>query len=228
MKKYENILFDLDMTLLDFNTCEYNALKKTFKEYGVVIDKKKHRVYSKINDGLWKRLERGEIVKKDLGPMRFKAFLDYLGMNEEPSVIDKKYKDNLSLEAVLMDNAEETCEELSRHYNLYVITNGTDYIQKSRLEFSGLKPYFKRMITSDEAGTPKPKAGFFDFFFNETKLDKSSCLIVGDSVTSDILGGVNYGIDTCLICEKIPFGEIQPDYTTQTIDGLLDILKPAR
>ncbi len=225
MKKYENILFDLDMTLLDFNTCEYNALKKTFFSYGVEIDGEKHKTYAQINDKLWKRLERGEIVKKDLGPMRFKMFLDYLGMNEEPSVIDKEYKDNLSLEAVLMEKVKETCEKLSKDYNLYVITNGTDYIQKSRMKLSGLNPFFKGMITSDEAGFPKPQKEFFDFFFNKTKADKSSCLIVGDSLTSDILGGVNYGIDTCLISDNKPSGEIQPDYYVKSIELLINLLQ---
>ena len=212
------------MTLLDFNSCEFNALKKTFKQYGIEIDKEKHSVYAAINDGLWKRLERGEILKKDLGPTRFTEFLKTLGANADAVTVDREYKDNLSLEAALMDGVKETCEALYRDFNLYIITNGTDYIQRSRLKLSGIEKYFVRMITSDEAGVPKPKAGFFDFFFNETKLDKSSCLIVGDSLTSDISGGVNYGIDTCLISEKTPGGETVPDYTVKKITDLINML----
>jgi YjjG family noncanonical pyrimidine nucleotidase len=225
MKKYENILFDLDMTLLDFQACEFNALKKTFNEYGIDIDERMHRLYSEINDGLWKRLEKGELVKKELGPLRFSRFLDEIKLKADACEVDKKYKDNLSFEAILMDGATETCKSLCRQYNLYVITNGTDYIQRNRLKLSGLEPFIKRMITSDEAGIPKPKAGFFDFFFNETKLDKSTCLIVGDSITSDILGGVNYGIDTCLVCQKKPEGEIKPDYSVKSIKMITLLLQ---
>lgn len=225
MKKYENILLDLDMTLLDFNSCEFCALKKTFEEYGVTIDGEKHQTYSAINDSLWKMLERGEIAKSELGTLRFVNFMKTIGLKADATEIDKKYKDNLSLEAKLIDGAKEVCEVLCKEYNLFVITNGTDYIQRSRLKLSGLEPYIKRMITSDEAGIPKPKAGFFDFFLNETKLDKSSCLIVGDSLTSDILGGVNYGIDTCLICKDNLISDIKPTYRAKKITGLLELLK---
>ncbi len=225
MKKYENILFDLDMTLLDFKSCEYNALKKTFEEYGVNIDGKTHELYSLINDGLWKRLERGEINKNDLGTMRFKEFLEKMKIERDADEVNEKYKENLSLQAILMDGAKEVCQSLYEDYNLYVITNGTDWIQRSRLQLSSLSEFVKRMITSDEAGTPKPKKEFFDFFFKKTKLDKSTCLIVGDSITSDILGGVNYGIDTCLICQKEPDGEIRPDYTLKNIRFLINLLQ---
>ena len=224
MKRYENLLFDLDMTLLDFNAGEFSALKKTFAEYGVDIDEEKHNAYSDINQSLWKRLEKGEIDKRGLSELRFPTFVKYLGLDLDGLKLDKEYKDNLSFEAIVIDGVRETCLELSKKYDLYVITNGTDYIQRRRLKLSGLEPFFKAMVTSDEARAPKPKKEFFDFFFNKTNTDKDSSLIVGDSLTSDILGGVNYGVDTCLVGKTVSDGKIRPTCTVNDIRQILNIL----
>lgn len=224
MKEYKSILFDLDMTLLDFDSGEFNALKKTFAKYGVEIDEALHGVYSQINKSLWKRLEKGEIDKAQLSLLRFPTFIKEIGLDLDGIKIDKEYKDNLSYEAIVIDGVRETCRALYEKYNLYIITNGTDYIQRRRIALSSLESLFRRIVTSDEAGSPKPKREFFDFFFEKTGEDRQYSLIVGDSLTSDIMGGINYGIDTCLVGQADQSSEIKPTYLISNIAELLNIL----
>ena len=225
MKNYKSILFDLDMTLLDFNQGQFNALKKTFSRYGVNITEKDDEIYTGINQALWLRLERGEIDKSQLTLLRFPTFIEKMGLSLDGIKIDKEYKDNLCNEAILMSGAKQVCETLSERYELFIISNGTDYIQRSRIEKSGLKEYFKDAVTSDEAGAPKPSTDFFDYFFRKEGVSPEKSLIVGDSLTSDILGGVNYSVDTCLVSEKEPQGDIKPTYRIDCLSQLTDLLK---
>jgi 2-haloacid dehalogenase len=224
MTEYKNILFDLDMTLLDFDRGEFNALRKTFFDYGIEIDEKKHAMYSEINKSLWKRYEKDEIDKEKLAYIRFSTFLEYIGLDKDPRVIDKQYKDNLSNEAILMDGVFDTCRKLYKNYSLYIITNGTDYIQRSRIAKSGIEGLFEAAVTSDEAGAPKPKKEFFDYFFAKTGIKPDESLIVGDSPTSDILGGVNYSLDTCFIGDRKALGDIEATYVINIITELLTLL----
>ena len=225
MKEYKNILFDLDMTLLDFNKGEFNALKRTFERYGIEIDGGFHSQYSAINQALWKKHEKGELDKKELSERRFSEFLEIVGLDRQPLTVDRQFKDNLSKEAILMDGVFETCRALNRKYDLYIITNGTDYIQRSRISKSGIEGLFKGIITSDEAGAPKPKRQFFDYLFRTFAIEPAESLIVGDSLSSDISGGVDYGIDTCLIGNDNSLPTVEPTYRIACITELLKMLK---
>jgi len=225
MKEYKAILFDLDMTLLDFSQGEYNALCRTLERYGVEVDRNMHRRYSSINQALWLRHERGEISREDISRLRFTRFLGEIGLHEDPMKIDREYKENISYEAILMDGAKETVEFLSDKYDLYVISNGTDFIQRRRMQISGLMPYFKEIVTSEQAGAPKPESEFFDYLFKRELLFPDEVLIVGDSLTSDILGGVNYGVDTCLVSkEPDELSDIEPTYTIEKLTDLIELL----
>jgi 2-haloacid dehalogenase len=224
MKEYKALLFDLDMTLLDFSQGEYNALRRTLERYGVEIDAEKHRRYSSINQALWLRHERGEISRNDISRLRFSRFLNEIGLREDPMKIDREFKENLSYEAILMDGAKETCEFLHGKYDLYVISNGTDFIQRRRMQISGLMPYFKAVVTSEQAGAPKPEDEFFDYIFRRELIVPDEALIIGDSLTSDILGGVNYGIDTCLVTKEAVQGDVEPTYTIEKLTDLIELL----
>ena len=226
MKDYKNILFDLDMTLLDFDKSEFKALKKTFEGYGIEIDEKYHAAYSSINQALWKRHEKGEFDKKELSRMRFTSFLEIVGLDREPMTVDRQFKECMSNEAILMKGVFETCRELyKRGYSLYIITNGTDYIQRSRISKSGIEGLFKGIVTSDEALAPKPKKEFFDYLFEKLDIEPENSLIVGDSLSSDISGGVNYGVDTCLVGNDNSLPSVVPTYRIDSITELLNMLK---
>jgi len=226
MKKYRNLLFDLDMTLLDFEQGEFNALKKALAPYNVEVTQENHKVYSAINKSYWLLLEKGELDKQELVKRRFPDFLKTIGRDDIDGIkLDRQYRDLLCEEAILMDGAIETLEELKNDYSFYLITNGTDYIQKSRIKKSGLDKYLSGVAISDEAHFPKPSKEFFDYFFAKFPVCADECLIIGDSLTSDILGGINYSIDTCLISDEKPESDIQPTYIIKSITSLIKLLK---
>lgn len=198
MKTYRTILFDADNTLFDFSRAEKEAIADTLTYSGICPTDELIRAYSEINDRMWKRLERGEIDKLTLREARFAEFCDTFGFVTDTSHMATAYTDFLSQKTYLIDGALSLCAALSSRYRLYIVTNGILTVQKRRFAASALKPYFSDIFISEELGFEKPHLGYFeavakrvpDFLGEDT-------LIVGDSLTSDIGGGIAAGIDTC-------------------------------
>ena len=108
------------------------------------------------------------------------------------------YIEQLGLRAELMDGAYEVLNALHGKCKFAIVTNGLQAVQRSRLEHSRIKDFISELIISEEVGAAKPQAAFFDAAFAQTgRPAKRDVLIIGDSLTSDIRGGVDYGIDTC-------------------------------
>jgi 2-haloacid dehalogenase len=198
MGKYETILFDVDDTLFDFRKSEVNALHNTFMEYKLpngMADY--HASYRKISNKLWSDLEKGEIALRDLGVERFKRLFLEHELETDAMLFSSSYLGHLGNEAHLMPGAEELCSGLAG-YRLAIITNGFGEVQHARIRNSPLGGRFEHIIVSEETGFQKPHHGIFDFAFEKMQLeDKRKVLMVGDSLQSDIQGGINYGIDTC-------------------------------
>ncbi|QUW22619.1 YjjG family noncanonical pyrimidine nucleotidase [Sporosarcina sp. Marseille-Q4063] len=225
--KYEIILFDVDDTLFDFGKSEKQALHKTFTEFGLPTGLFDYEVaYQEISKVLWGDLENGLITITDLGIERFKRlFLSHeLEINAE--AFSSAYLKHLGNKTHLVQGAVELCENLSG-YRMAIITNGFTDVQKSRIEGSPLCNLFEHIIISEEVGFQKPEKEIFDHAFSKLQIkDKEKVLIVGDSLTSDIRGGMNYGIDTCWFN---PHGKetklgIEPTYEIQELKDLLKIV----
>ena len=198
MKKYKWLLFDADNTLLDFTRAERAGITDTLLSMGLPATDEVVTTYSKINDGLWKELERGLVTKERLKILRFERLCRHYSFEGDPVAIAGEYVKNLSKYGFLCDGALELCRTLYGKYDMYVITNGIKVIQDSRFGKSGIKDYFIRSFISDEIGCEKPGRAFFDRVASSIDgFDPAYALVIGDSLTSDILGGVNYGIDTC-------------------------------
>ena len=196
--RYTTVLFDADETLLDFHRCEREAVAEAFAAMGVTVDSEMLDEYSKINDGLWKKLERGEIEKTVLLYRRFELFYEKYGIEADAKQTSTEYKRTLSLKAYLIDGAEELCQRLHGKTKMYIVTNGIKSNQDSRLALCGLMKYFDGVFISEVTGYEKPQKEFFDYAAERIpEFDKSRTVIVGDSLSSDIGGGINYGIDTC-------------------------------
>lgn len=148
MKKYKYILSDADNTLFDFDLAEHEALSETMKKFGVCLSETEHAAYHEINDGLWKKLERGEITREKLKIVRFSEFSDFLGRGIEasPEELAQEYVKNLALQSQLVPGALEFCRNTSAKYPLYLITNGITHVQRSRLAGSPIADYFTRRI----------------------------------------------------------------------------------
>lgn len=201
MRKYSTLLMDVDNTLLDFTEDERVAVIKTLKECGLPHDDITVKTYSKINDDLWHDFEKGIVTKEELKILRFKRLIERFSLKSEklPSEINELYAFNLGEGGILFEGALEVCLKLvSDGYKIYGVTNGLETTQKKRLRNSGLDKIFKEVFVSEKIGFQKPTKEYFNYVFSHIEeKDKKKILLVGDSLSSDIKGAVDSGID-CL------------------------------
>lgn len=197
--KYKVLLFDADETLFDFKKAEANAIKNTFLDFNLEYDENYHLdIYHNINSNIWKEFEEGLISQENLKTERFKRLGERLNLHINEIAFAKSYLHNLSLGSFLFDESEEIIKKLSKNYKLAIITNGLTVVQKNRISKSTIAKYFEEIIISEEIGLSKPNSEIFEYTLNKIgHADKDSVLMMGDSLTSDIKGGMNFGIDTC-------------------------------
>lgn len=226
-QNYTTVIFDIDDTLMDFALSEHAALHNTFMDFdipnGFINMHKSYRAISKV---LWNDLEQGNIALRELGVERFRRLFLEHQTDEDPVAFSNTYLSHLGKEAHLMAGALEVLEQLS-HCRLVIMTNGFGEVQKSRLLYSELASHFEHIVISEEAGYQKPDSGIFDYAFSKIGVEaKVKTIIVGDSLTSDIQGGINYGIDTVWFNPKGKKNEsdIRPTYEIKDLLEVIDIV----
>lgn len=222
---YKYLIFDLDDTLLDFKKSEDTAIREVFAEFGVSPTDENVSLYSGINKSFWERFERGEIKREDIFEGRFIEFSKALGISLPADRVSAEYFNRLSLCGFVLAGAKELLEALFKNYTLVAATNGHLPIQKSRIALSGLSKYFNGGIyISGALNTQKPEKKFFDIILNDLKNpNKDEVLVLGDSLSSDILGAKNAGLDSCYVDLKNKGGG--KGLYTYTVTALCDIPK---
>lgn len=224
MRKYTTLLFDADNTLLDFTAAEEQAIKMTCEELSVPFSEDVGKLYSRINDSLWKGFEKGEIERSQIKIERFRQLKERLGLSVSAESMSETYIKQLSLQSPLIEGAEEMLESLHKKYDMYIVTNGNAPVQKSRLKKSGILRFFSGVFISEEVGVPKPKKEFFDKVLSTIpESDKAKVCIIGDSMSSDILGGINSGIDTCWFNKYETTELFAPTYKAKSFEEILKI-----
>lgn len=212
--KYDFLLFDADGTLLDFLKSEAEALREALSDFGLPNGNEVINAYSAINDSLWKLLEKGEIDKPTLLVRRFELLLEHIGETRDATPLARRYEDNLSTKGYLLDGAENMCRALYGKAKMYIVTNGLEKVQRGRYAVCGIDKYFEAAFISDVIGYQKPSVHYFEAVAAAIDgFDKSRALIVGDSLSSDMQGGINFGIDTCWYNPK---GNICPENMSVT------------
>ncbi len=195
---YKWLLFDADHTLFDFDAAAANALKNTFAAFGYPFQPEYAIVYQAINHQIWQAFERGEITAAQLRTRRFELLLEEIGLAESAAAFSSRYLQFLSEGTQLIEGAEALLAWLNGRFQLALITNGLKDVQRPRLARSTIGHYFNPVIISDEVGVAKPNGRIFDISFAQMgQPAKSDVLIIGDSLSSDITGGIGYGINTC-------------------------------
>lgn len=196
--KYKFLLFDLDHTLLDFDAAEDVALDFLLAEEGVEDIQTYKDYYVPMNKSLWKDLEQKKITKDALINIRFAKLFAHFGIEKDGAYLAERYQFFLSKQGQTYLGVEDLLKNLIKQgYELYAATNGITYIQTGRLEQSGIKPYFKEIFISEQLHTQKPDAEFYEKIGARIpNFDKNHALMIGDSLTADIQGGNNAGIDT--------------------------------
>lgn len=197
-KHYPWLWFDADGTLFDYNRAEATALRNTFDSLTLPFEDDYLGVYRGINSKLWRALEQQEITPAVLRFRRFELLLESLQLSGSPDQMSTAYVEQLGICAELIDGAFEVLQTLQGTCQFVIVTNGLQAVQRSRLAHSTIRHFITELIISEEVGAAKPQAAFFDAAFARTgHPPKSDVLIIGDSLTSDMQGGVDYGIDTC-------------------------------
>lgn len=226
--KYEIILFDADETLYDFKKSEKESLKNTMLKFKIEYDESYHlKIYQEINIDLWKEFELGLITQEKLKVERFKRLSDRLDVSFDENIFAKSYVEHLADASFLYDDSIDLIESLSKFYKLAIVTNGLTFVQDRRIRKSIISKYFDTIVISEEVLMSKPSPKIFEHTLkNINHTDKSKVLIVGDSLTSDIQGGINFGIDTCWynpnkIKNKT---SIKPDYEISNFNELKSLL----
>lgn len=223
---YTSLLLDLDDTLLDFKTAEAHAIRNVLSANGLPCDDEAVKTYSAVNKSYWERFERGEIPKSAIFTGRFETLLKIFGRTGDPEALSAEYAAGLSEGYFTVDGAFEILDYLrEKGYMLYAATNGLSSTQYRRIAGSGLEPYFDMVFVSEDAGYQKPEKGYYDYVISKIpEKDRSKMLIVGDSQSSDILGGINAGIDTCWYNPSGAKPKYRPKYEISDLLQLKEIL----
>lgn len=222
-----NVLFDLDDTLFDFHKAEKIALTKTLVHFGIDPTEETLALYSTINAAHWKRLELGEISREEVKVGRYRELFETIGVECDPVKATAYYESMLAIGHYFMPGAPELIEELYRKYRLYIVSNGTAKVQEGRIGSSGITKYMDGIFISQILGANKPDKQFFDICFAEIPdFLLSETVIIGDSLSSDIKGGINAGITTVWFNPKgiENDSDIKPDYTIKELSEVPGLL----
>jgi HAD hydrolase, TIGR02254 family len=222
-----NVLFDLDDTLFDFHKAEKIALTKTLVHFGIDPTEETLALYSTINAAHWKRLELGEISREEVKVGRYRELFKTIGVECDSVKATAYYESMLAIGHYFMPGAPELLEELYRKYRLYIVSNGTAKVQEGRIGSSGIAKYMDGIFISQILGANKPDKQFFDICFAEIPdFSLSETVIIGDSLSSDIKGGINAGITTVWFNPKRIENDnnIKPDYTIKELSEVPGLL----
>ena len=223
----EFLFLDLDDTILDFRKAEYIAIGKTIGDFGVEPTDEVRKLYHEINKWHWEQLELGTLTREEVLVNRFGVLFEKLGKTVDAVACARAYEKNLSQGHWFLPGAEEAVDALSKKYRLFLASNGTASVQKGRMTSANLYRFFETVFVSQEIGHNKPSKAYFDACFSSISgFDKEKAMIVGDSLSSDIKGGINAGIKTVWVNpDHKDCGDIKPDYEIEYLHQLEALLE---
>ncbi|OUR95624.1 noncanonical pyrimidine nucleotidase, YjjG family [Halobacteriovorax marinus] len=225
MKKYKSLFIDLDNTLLRFSETEVFAFDKLMELHSL-NHPDSFKIYKRCNKALWDKVELGETTPQELKIQRFVDFSKEINLKVEAQLLSDQYEDFLGEGIFPLEGAFELIKDLAKEYELICTTNGLSIVQHKRLKKSKLVESFTHVIVSEEEGFSKPDKRFFSVALSKSMTsDPSEVLVIGDSLSADIVGGINAGHDTCWLNEaKASSGEVGPTFTVSTLAEIGKIL----
>ena len=223
--KYSWLLFDADETLFDFRKSEARALKQTLEQANLPFRPEFTSQFAIFNEQVWREMERGEITRAELLVKRFHLFFEATHLNGEAHTVSPLFLQHLALSADLFEGAEEVIRTLKTQHQLAIVTNGMRQVQRSRLENSAIHDCFEKIFISDEIGADKPTRAYFDKVYKEIgQPAKETVLIIGDNLTTDIKGGLDYGFHACWYNPKGHSTDLPITYTIHHLKTLVALL----
>ncbi|SUK17559.1 HAD-superfamily hydrolase [Staphylococcus agnetis] len=225
---YKVVLLDFDDTLVDFHDAEVKAFHHLMNQYRVPESKRDYESFKKINQAHWEAFQRDELTKAEVLSHRFIETFRQYGMTIDGHEADVTFRDGLATAKIKWhEGVEQALDYLKSKYTLAIATNGVTHTQKRRIAQTDLMSYVDHLFISDEMGAQKPSRQFFEIVFNTMPhLNANDFIIIGDSLTSDIQGGINGGIDTIWFNHKNVENNtpITPTYTINTMHEIEHIL----
>lgn len=227
MSRYSYLLLDADQTLFDFKRAARIAFTAASQFGGFPDTEPLYAAFSRINQELWDEFDQGRITKDFLVQERFIRFLSSIGSHADPDGCNRVRTEALSRAAFLLPHAEEVCRTLSQTHQLYIVTNAVAAVQKNRLRLSAIAPYIQEAFLSEDAGAGKPDPAYFDYVLSHINgITRENCLVVGDSIATDIQGANNAGLPCCWLN---PTGQPSPkglriDYVISDLRELYEIV----
>ena len=222
------ILLDLDNTILDFDTAERTALSRALTRLGIPFDDGMLKRYNAINIRHWEMLEDGILTREQVLVKRFEALYGELGIEGDAFATQENYERLLAEGHWFLPGAEELLEALYGKCRLFLCSNGTQSVQEGRIASAGIAKAFEGIFISEHMGVNKPAKEYFDLCFSQIRdFDRSRTLMVGDSLSSDIRGGINAGVLTCWYNPSHKPGRegITPDYEIERLDQLPAVIQ---
>lgn len=200
MNMKKAVFLDIDNTLLDFDACSEEAIRLGFEERGLRWEHGLYATFRRVNDALWQQLERGELTREELYAVRFDRVFGAMGVRVDGAEFERGFRLRLHDLAIPMAGAGALLHALWGRYRLFAASNGPHEQQLNRLQSSGLLPFFEDVFTSQRMGCNKPGRNFFDACFALLPgLSPADCVMVGDSLTADIAGALDYGMDAIFL-----------------------------
>lgn len=219
------VFIDIDNTLLDFNKCAKLAMRQSFNECNLVFTDEVFPTFKRINDELWKKIELKTLTRKGLHDIRWNLILSELKIDFDGKTLEKRFLENLNYSVVPVDGAEEILAYLSSKYEVYTVSNAPMEQQKKRLKSSGFDRYIKKAFISQEIGFDKPDKRFFEAcFLVVNHLKREEVVLIGDSISADIVGGRNYGLKTIWFNFENQQDIDIADYTVKSLMEIKNIL----
>lgn len=227
MEKKLTLLIDADDTILDFNKAEYEAILRLCKCYDIPNAEQFAREFKKLNRKLWDMFEQGQITREQIFYSRFEKLFELYGIeNKDVIEVGDSYREFVAESKCIIRGARAFLSKMYNRHDMYCITNGVTRTQIMRMKNSKLDKYFKKLFISQEMGLAKPSKEYFDYVLNYIKdYDLNYTYIIGDSLTSDIQGGINSGIKTILFNkENKKIAHIVPDYEVKGYKELIRLI----
>lgn len=225
---YKWLLFDADNTLMDFDSAARIGLERTLSSQGLTLTDDSFKIFQHVNHECWSAFEKGDLEAEKLRWLRFKKFFDWINIQNVNSVdIGRQYLKELADVNTPYAGVEELLHSMRSNYRMSIITNGLKEVQRPNYRKRGWEELFDSIIVSDEIGVQKPKREYFDYTWKsiEHEFSKKEVLVIGDNLKSDIVGGRDYGLDTCWISSgRKNTTEIYPTYTIESVLELPNIL----
>ncbi len=221
------VLIDIDNTLLDFHKCSDEAMCLAAEEYGITFPENYFETFTKINNSLWEKIEKGELDRQGLFKIRWKLIFDAMEIDADGIAFEETFRGNIKACAIPVDGATEILPYLSEKYHVAVASNSEFAQQEKRLRKAEMLPFIKNIFTSEEIGFAKPSQGFFEACKKELpQFEKEEIILIGDSITADIEGAKNFGFKTCWFnYKKIPDAECETaDYIVNDLIEIKNIL----